>query len=47
MREHALFALRNILEKNSENQKVVQELEPMGKWDDEGMLQDTLGGVRR
>lgn len=47
MREHALFALRNILENNKENQAIVSELEPMGKWDSEGMLRDTIGGVRR
>ncbi|KAG9122415.1 hypothetical protein FRC07_001211 [Ceratobasidium sp. 392] len=40
IREHALFALRNLLYKNNENQDVVRELEPMGRWDENGMLTD-------
>ncbi|CAE6533478.1 unnamed protein product [Rhizoctonia solani] len=38
IREHALFALRNLLHKNSENQRIVHEMEPMGKIDENGML---------
>ncbi|KAL5633494.1 hypothetical protein ACGC1H_003855 [Rhizoctonia solani] len=38
IREHALFALRNLLHKNPENQRIVQEMEPMGKIDENGIL---------
>ncbi|KAG9089772.1 hypothetical protein FS749_001066 [Ceratobasidium sp. UAMH 11750] len=40
IREHALFTLRNLLHRNKENQDVVRELEPMGRWDENGMLTD-------
>jgi hypothetical protein len=33
LREHALFALRNLLYDNSDNQEIVRGLEPMGTWD--------------
>ncbi|CUA68312.1 hypothetical protein RSOLAG22IIIB_07840 [Rhizoctonia solani] len=38
IREHALFALRNTLYKNPENQQIVQEMEPMGRIDENGIL---------
>lgn len=38
IREHALFTLRNLLHKNPNNQRIVQEMEPMGKIDENGML---------
>lgn len=38
IREHALFALRNLLYKNVENQEIVKDMEPMGRWDENGML---------
>ncbi|KAG8771048.1 hypothetical protein FRC12_003880 [Ceratobasidium sp. 428] len=38
IREHALFTLRNLLHNNKENQDVVRELEPMGRWDENGVL---------
>ncbi|KAF8757987.1 hypothetical protein RHS01_03524 [Rhizoctonia solani] len=38
IREHALFTLRNLLYKNSDNQRIVQEMEPMGKIDENGIL---------
>ncbi|KAF8316804.1 hypothetical protein DL93DRAFT_2226625 [Clavulina sp. PMI_390] len=47
MREHALFALNNALEGNSENQEVVAELKPMGAWDADGVLRDIPGSIRR
>lgn len=47
MREHALFALNNVLQGNLENQAAVAELKPTGTWDSEGMLRDTIGEVRR
>jgi ataxin-10 len=40
MREHALFALRNALEGNPENQAVVKEMQPVAYWNDEGVLSD-------
>ncbi|VDB88659.1 unnamed protein product [Peniophora sp. CBMAI 1063] len=33
LREHAIFALRNLLHENQENQAVVEQLKPMGTWD--------------
>ncbi|KZV72208.1 hypothetical protein PENSPDRAFT_742856 [Peniophora sp. CONT] len=33
LREHAIFALRNLLHENKENQAVVEELKPVGTWD--------------
>jgi len=38
LREHALFALRNLLHNNPENQAVVDEFKPMVNWDNEGRL---------
>ncbi|KAF8677526.1 hypothetical protein RHS04_06042 [Rhizoctonia solani] len=38
IREHALFTLRNLLYKNPDNQRIVQEMEPMGKIDENGIL---------
>ncbi|KAG8696186.1 hypothetical protein FRC09_008674 [Ceratobasidium sp. 395] len=40
IREHALFTLRNLLHNNKENQDIVRELEPMGRWDENGVLTD-------
>ncbi|KAI0041053.1 hypothetical protein FA95DRAFT_1501960, partial [Auriscalpium vulgare] len=47
LREHALFALRNILHHNADNQAVVDAIRPMGTWDEDGVLRDTPGAVRR
>jgi ataxin-10 len=47
LREHALFALRNILEGNEENQALVRRIEPLGRWDENGQLQDIPGGIRK
>ncbi|CAE6443909.1 unnamed protein product [Rhizoctonia solani] len=38
IREHALFTLRNLLYKSPENQRIVQEMEPMGRIDENGIL---------
>ncbi|KAH7335604.1 spinocerebellar ataxia type 10 protein domain-containing protein [Rhizoctonia solani] len=38
IREHALFTLRNLLHKNLANQRIVQEMEPMGRIDENGIL---------
>ncbi|KAI0629173.1 spinocerebellar ataxia type 10 protein domain-containing protein [Trametes polyzona] len=40
LREHAIFALRNLLHKNAENQAVVDAIKPVGKWDEEKVLRD-------
>ena len=47
MRERAIFALKNILANNQENQALVAALKPMGKWDVEGILKDSKMGTRR
>ncbi|KAJ7224451.1 spinocerebellar ataxia type 10 protein domain-containing protein [Mycena pura] len=47
LREHAIFALHNLLQGNPENQAVVDALQPSGKWDDNGILRDTSGAVRK
>lgn len=43
LREHALFALRNLLHENVENQAVVDAIKPMGTWDENGVLRDAPG----
>ncbi|KAG8917212.1 hypothetical protein FRC02_003275 [Tulasnella sp. 418] len=40
LREHALFALRNIIHRNDKNKKEVAEIRPLKDWDVEGVLQD-------
>ncbi|KAH9852057.1 spinocerebellar ataxia type 10 protein domain-containing protein [Lenzites betulinus] len=45
LREHAIFALRNILHDNRENQAVVDAIKPVGKWDEEKVLRDIRGGA--
>ncbi|KAJ4000874.1 spinocerebellar ataxia type 10 protein domain-containing protein [Lentinula boryana] len=47
IREHALFALHNLLKDNAVNQAVVEEIKPTGQWDENGVLVDTPGAVRR
>ncbi|KAG7443626.1 uncharacterized protein BT62DRAFT_934862 [Guyanagaster necrorhizus] len=47
LREHAIFTLHNLLKGNPENQAIVQEIQPTGQWDENGVLKDTLGAVRR
>jgi len=38
LREHAIFTLRNLLYRNQENQDVVNDIRPMGRWDPSGVL---------
>lgn len=38
IREHALFALRNLLDSNVENQIVIDEIRPIPQWDENGVL---------
>ncbi|TFK89174.1 hypothetical protein K466DRAFT_487334 [Polyporus arcularius HHB13444] len=45
LREHAIFALRNILDGNLENQAVVDAIQPVGRWDENKVLQEFRSGV--
>ncbi|KAK0202822.1 hypothetical protein DFS33DRAFT_1385184 [Desarmillaria ectypa] len=47
LREHAIFTLHNLLKGNPENQAVVQEIQPTGQWDENGILKDTADAVRK
>ncbi|KAJ7281931.1 spinocerebellar ataxia type 10 protein domain-containing protein [Mycena rebaudengoi] len=47
LREHAIFTLHNMLKGNPENQAVVEAIKPSGKWDEDGMLRDAPGAVRK
>lgn len=47
LREYALFALRNLLAGNAENQKVVDEIKPSGYWDKDGVLKEVVGAIRK
>jgi ataxin-10 len=40
LREHAIFALRNLLAGNLDNQAVVDGIRPTSKWDRDGVLRD-------
>ncbi|PCH37555.1 hypothetical protein WOLCODRAFT_146708 [Wolfiporia cocos MD-104 SS10] len=39
LKEHAIFTLRNLLHGNPENQDVVRVIQPVGRWDENGILQ--------
>ncbi|KAL0580613.1 hypothetical protein V5O48_001438 [Marasmius crinis-equi] len=47
LREHAIFTLHSLLKDNPANQAVVEEIRPMGQWDENGVLRDTPNSVRR
>jgi ataxin-10 len=47
LREYALFALRNLLQGNAENQKVVDAIQPSSYWDKDGMLKEIHGATRK
>jgi len=47
LREHALFALSNLLQNNLENQGIVDAMKPSGEWDSEGNLRERPGAVRK
>jgi ataxin-10 len=47
LREYALFALRNTLQGNIENQKTVDAIQPSGYWDNDGVLRDIAGATRK
>lgn len=40
LREHAIFALSNLLLWNRKNQEVVDNIKPMGRWDQDGIMQE-------
>jgi ataxin-10 len=40
MREHAIFALRNLLEDNADNQEAVRGIRPLRDFDSNGILKD-------
>ena len=44
LREHAIFALRNILAGNLENQAVVEAIRPVGRWDEDKVLRELRSG---
>ncbi|KZS99695.1 uncharacterized protein LAESUDRAFT_732963 [Laetiporus sulphureus 93-53] len=39
LKEHAIFTLCNLLHGNKQNQNVVKEIQPVGRWDEHGVLQ--------
>ena len=39
LREHAIFALHNLLKDNQENQAVLNAVKPSESWDENGILQ--------
>ncbi|KAF8889372.1 hypothetical protein BD779DRAFT_1662135 [Infundibulicybe gibba] len=41
------FYLHSLLKDNPENQAVVDDIKPMGEWDENGVLKDTPGSIRR
>jgi ataxin-10 len=47
LREHAVFTLRNLLHGNTENQALVNEIQPMTEWDEEGMLQNRPSALQK
>lgn len=47
LREHAILALRNLLDGNMENQDVVNSIQPSGYWDEAGILREKVGVTLR
>ncbi|KAG1831254.1 spinocerebellar ataxia type 10 protein domain-containing protein [Suillus variegatus] len=47
LREHAILALRNLLDSNKENQDEVNSIQPSGYWDEAGMLREKVGATLR
>lgn len=41
LREHAIFTLHSLIQHNTENQAVVDAMQPSGQWDEYAVLQDT------
>ncbi|KAG2122107.1 spinocerebellar ataxia type 10 protein domain-containing protein [Suillus clintonianus] len=47
LREHAILALRNLLDDNKENQDEVHSIKPSGYWDETGVLREKVGATLR
>ncbi|KAG1750046.1 spinocerebellar ataxia type 10 protein domain-containing protein [Suillus occidentalis] len=47
LREHAILALRNLLDGNKENQDEVNSIQPSGYWDEAGILHEKVGATLR
>lgn len=47
LREHAILALRNLLDGNKENQDEVNSIQPSGYWDEAGILREKVGATLR
>lgn len=47
LREHAILALRNLLDSNKENQDEVNSIQPSGYWDEAGILREKAGATLR
>jgi len=47
LREHAILALRNLLDDNKDNQDEVNRIQPSGYWDKEGVLHEKAGATLR
>ncbi|KAG1741090.1 spinocerebellar ataxia type 10 protein domain-containing protein [Suillus lakei] len=47
LREHAILALRNLLDGNKENQDEVNSIQPSGYWDEAGVLHEKVGATLR
>jgi len=47
LREHAILALRNLLDDNRENKDEVNNIQPSGYWDNEGVLREKAGATLR
>lgn len=45
LREHAILALRNLLDGNKENQDEVNSIQPSGYWDEAGILREKVGAT--
>lgn len=47
LREHAILALRNLLDGNMKNQDEVNSIQPSGYWDEAGVLREKVGATLR
>jgi ataxin-10 len=47
LREHAILALRNLLDGNMKNQDEVNSIQPSGYWDEAGVLREKAGATLR
>ncbi|KAG0709195.1 spinocerebellar ataxia type 10 protein domain-containing protein [Suillus ampliporus] len=47
LREHAILALRNLLDGNKDNQEEVNSIRPSGYWDEAGVLRENVGATLR